>query len=127
MARVYRFSPGATARAVYLPALLPYLLSAARVGLGFAWKAGIAGEVIAISSGSMGYRLYTAKTTLAMEDLFAWTGFILLLSFLLERGMVALMGLAARRLAPTDIAGLQRLMEEKRALQAPDKLHISIN
>ena len=34
---------------------------------------------------------------------------------------------AARRLAPTDIAGLQRLMEEKRALQAPDKLHISIN
>lgn len=34
---------------------------------------------------------------------------------------------AARKLAPTDIAGLQRLMEEKRALQAPDKLHISIN
>ena len=100
VARVYRFSPGATARAVYLPALLPHLLSAARVGLGFAWKAGIAGEVIAISSGSIGYRLYTAKTTLAMEDLFAWTGFILLLSFLLERGMVALMGLAARRLAP---------------------------
>ena len=34
---------------------------------------------------------------------------------------------AARKLAPTDIAGLQKLMEEKRALQAPDKLHISIN
>ncbi|MBM6948899.1 DNA primase [Mordavella massiliensis] len=33
----------------------------------------------------------------------------------------------ARHLAPTDIAGLQKLMEEKRALQAPDKLHISIN
>lgn len=33
----------------------------------------------------------------------------------------------ARKLDPTDIAGLQKLMEEKRALQAPDKLHISIN
>lgn len=34
---------------------------------------------------------------------------------------------AARHLAPTDIAGLQRLMEQKRALQSPEKLHISIN
>ena len=34
---------------------------------------------------------------------------------------------AARNLAPTDIAGLQRLMEEKRQLQDLEKLHISIN
>ena len=100
MARVYRFSRKALFRAVYLPALLPPFLSAARVGLGFAWKAGIAGEVIAIASGSMGYRLYTAKTTLATVDLFAWTGFIILLSCLLERGMVALMDLGTARLAP---------------------------
>ena len=100
VARVYRFSPGATIRAVYLPAMLPHLLSAARVGLGFAWKAGIAGEVIAIASGSMGYQLYTAKTTVEMTDLFAWTGFIILLSFLLEQGMIALADLGMARLAP---------------------------
>ena len=34
---------------------------------------------------------------------------------------------AARNLAPTDIAGLQRLMEAKRQLQDLKKLHISIN
>ena len=34
---------------------------------------------------------------------------------------------AARNLAPTDIAGLQRLMEAKRELQDLEKLHISIN
>lgn len=34
---------------------------------------------------------------------------------------------AARMLEPTDIAGLQKLMEEKRMLQTPEKLHISIN
>lgn len=33
----------------------------------------------------------------------------------------------ARMLEPTDIAGLQKLMEEKRMLQTPEKLHISIN
>ena len=34
---------------------------------------------------------------------------------------------AAKNLAPTDIAGLQRLMEAKRELQYLEKLHISIN
>ena len=32
-----------------------------------------------------------------------------------------------RNLDPTDIAGLQKLMADRRALQNPDKLHISIN
>ena len=34
---------------------------------------------------------------------------------------------AAKNLAPTDIAGLQRLMEAKRELQDLEKLHISVN
>lgn len=34
---------------------------------------------------------------------------------------------ALRKLEPADIAGLQRLMEEKRALPGPEKLHISID
>ena len=36
-------------------------------------------------------------------------------------------GEAAARLDPTDIRGLQRLMEAKRQLQDLEKLHISIN
>ena len=34
---------------------------------------------------------------------------------------------ATKKLAPTDIQGLQKLMEAKRALQDLQKLHISIN
>ena len=34
---------------------------------------------------------------------------------------------ATRKLEPTDIAGLQRLMEAKKKLQDLKKLHISIN
>lgn len=91
MAAVYRLSWAAKIRAIYLPAVLPHLLSALRVGLGFAWKAGIAGEVIAIAPGSIGLELYQAKTHLEMPDLFAWTGYIILLSVALERGIVALL------------------------------------
>lgn len=97
MARVYRFSLWRRLRGVYLPAVRPHLLSALRVGLGFAWKAGIAGEVIAIAPRSIGLQLYTAKTSLEMPALFAWTGYIILLSAILERGMLFLL---SRKEAP---------------------------
>ncbi len=97
VARVYRFSPWARVRAVYLPAVEPHLLSALRVGLGFAWKAGIAGEVIAIAPGSIGLELYNAKAYVEMPDLFAWTGYIILLSMALEKGMLLLLGGLAPR------------------------------
>lgn len=96
MAAVFRLSFVAKAKAIYLPAVLPYLLSALRVGLGFAWKAGIAGEVIAIAPRSIGLELYQAKVSLEMPDLFAWTGFIILLSVALERAMVALLSALSR-------------------------------
>lgn len=96
MAAVYRLPWGARLRAVYLPAVLPHFLSALRVGMGFAWKAGIAGEVIAIAPRSIGLELYNAKAYLEMPDLFAWTGFIILLSVALERGMLALLAFPRR-------------------------------
>lgn len=97
MACVYRLSWRQRLRAVYLPAVMPHFLSALRVGLGFAWKAGIAGEVIAIAPGSIGLALYQAKTWLEMPDLFAWTGYIILLSVALERGMLALLEKTSRK------------------------------
>lgn len=92
MARVYHLSRSDTLRYIYIPSLFPYLLSAARVGMGFAWKAGIAGEVIAIHSGTIGTQLYNAKVYLNTPDLFAWTAVIILLSLLLEQLTVKLLG-----------------------------------
>lgn len=99
MAAVYRFSFGRRLRGIYLPAVRPHLLAALRVGVGFAWKAGIAGEVIAIAPRSIGYALYTAKTQLEMPALFAWTGYIVLLSVGLEKGMVAIIDRLAKKTA----------------------------
>lgn len=98
MARVYRLTPGRTLRAIILPAVLPHFLAAVRVGAGFAWKAGVAGEVIAIPRSAIGTELYHAKVYLETTDLFAWTVVIILLSVLLERGMVYGTKLLAARL-----------------------------
>ncbi len=97
MAAVYRLPFHRRLQAIYLPAVFPYLLSAVRVGLGFSWKSGIAGEVIAIPSQAVGTELYNAKIYLDMPGLFAWTLVIVLLSVLLEQGVLRLLPMPGPR------------------------------
>jgi NitT/TauT family transport system permease protein len=80
--------------AVDVPAVLPYLAAACRIGMGLAWKSGIAAEVIGLPQGSIGERLYQAKVFLGTADLFAWTAVIVALSFGLERLVLALLARA---------------------------------
>lgn len=98
MAAAYRLPRASVFKNITLPAVLPYFLSAARVGLGFSWKAGVAGEVIAIPYRSIGTELYNAKVYLETADIFVWTAVVILMSVLLEKGMVWGVGAAARRL-----------------------------
>lgn len=92
MAATCRMSRWGTLRHLYIPSILPHLLAAARTGMGFAWKSGIAGEVIARPAGTIGTQLYNSKVYLETVDLFAWTAVIILLSLLLERLMIAIAG-----------------------------------
>ena len=73
MARLFRLSGGRRIRAVYLPAVMPYLLSACRVSVGMALKAGVAGEIIGLPRWSIGEQLYLSKLYLNTADLFAWS------------------------------------------------------
>ncbi len=84
-AKTFRLSKLQTAEAVYLPAVMPHLLSASRIALGFAWKSGIAGEVIAIPKHSIGSQLYNAKVYLETDELFAWTAVVVILSVTIEK------------------------------------------
>ena len=96
MAAVYRLPKRTVRRKIRLPSLAPYLLSACKTGLGFAWKSGIAAEVICRPDGSVGNSLYRAKLLLETPEVFAWTGTVVLLSVVLERLLVC----AADRLNP---------------------------
>lgn len=89
MAQVFELPLSRRVRAIYAPAVLPYLLAACRMGLGMCWKAGIAAEVIGQPRNSVGDALYRAKIFLSTDELFAWTLAIVLLSVLLEKAAIA--------------------------------------
>lgn len=74
--------------AVYIPSAAPYALAAVRTGLGLAWKAGVAAEVIGRTARSVGDMLYQSKLYLETVDLFAWTAAVVILSRLLEAAVV---------------------------------------
>ena len=78
MARVYGFSKHKILRYVYFPSVLPSLLTALTTAIGFAWKAGIAAEVISTPRDSIGAQLNNAKVYLETADLFAWTLVVIL-------------------------------------------------
>ena len=98
MARVFRVPLGRRLRAIYLPAVLPYFRAAVSVALGLCWKAGAAAEVIGVSAGTIGERLYTAKVYFQTPDLFAWTAVIVAVSVLFERLFLRLVDRAAERM-----------------------------
>ena len=97
MASVFRMPFFRKVRYIYIPSVLPALVSAASVSLGFCWKSGIAAEVIGLPTGSIGEKLYEAKLYLMTGELFAWTAVIVLVSVVFEKlGMLLIRKLAGQ-------------------------------
>lgn len=99
MASVFRVSVGKRIRYIYIPAVMPYFVSACSVGLGFCFKSGIAAEIIGLPANSIGERLYEAKLYLLTEELFAWTAVIVLVSVVFEKAVMLLVKALAKTLA----------------------------
>jgi len=92
LARVYRLPPLRRLRRITWPSVLPHLRAALRSALGLGWKAGIAAEVLTVPPYSIGKRIYEAKIYLETTELFAWTAVVVLLSVLIERLLLILLG-----------------------------------
>lgn len=84
-AAVYGFSFSKKLIKLYIPSILPYFSSSVITGMGLAWKAGVAAEVLAVPVMAIGTRLRDAKMYIETPDVFAWTAVIIALSVLLER------------------------------------------
>lgn len=97
MSRAFRFTPLQRLRHIYWPTIRPYFRAAIMTGMGMAWKAGVAAEIIATPKLSLGRHLYDAKIYLDTPSLFATTAVVILLSILLERIAVRLARHGERR------------------------------
>ena len=83
-------------RILYFPSVTPFFVSAFTSALGLAWKAGIAAEVLAYTSTSIGHEIYKAKSMLEMPELFAWTASVVAISMIIEYALKQLIKLLPR-------------------------------
>ncbi len=84
MGQVFGLTAGKIFFRIKLPLILPSFISASLTALGFAWKSGIAAEVIAKPLNSLGQMLESSKTHLEISEVFALTAVVALLSLFLE-------------------------------------------
>ncbi len=85
MARIYRMPFFKKVLYIYLPSLAPALISSISISAGFAWKSGVAAEIIGLVRNTIGNSLYISKMYLETGDMFAWTLVTILLSICFEK------------------------------------------
>ena len=90
MAQVFGMCRRDTLRHIILPQLRPYAAAAIATGLGFAWKSGIAAEVIGVPDFSIGANLWGGKATISYDQVFALAAVIVLCSALLQSAALGL-------------------------------------
>lgn len=97
MSEIYSFTNIKKVKFIYIPAVIPYFITAATTSLGFAWKSGIAAEVICTPKFSIGRQLYNSKIYLEIPELFAWTTAVILLSIVVEKSLMLVLNALRKR------------------------------
>ncbi|WP_459614721.1 ABC transporter permease [Bordetella sp. 2513F-2] len=87
LARSFRMARTQILRKIYLPTILPYFFSGARLAFGFGWRVSLVAETLGSSDG-IGYRLRQAADLVQTDQVFAWTLMLVMLMLLLEGGLL---------------------------------------
>jgi NitT/TauT family transport system permease protein len=87
LARALRFPRAKTQMKIYLPSILPYFFSGARLAFGFGWRVSLVAETLGASSG-VGYRLRQASDLIQTDQVFAWTIVQIAMMLVIEIGML---------------------------------------
>lgn len=87
LARVLRMPDWKIMTKIYLPTILPFFFSGARLAFGFGWRVSLVAETIGSSSG-VGYRLRQAADLIRTDQVFAWTLTLVILMAALEMGVL---------------------------------------
>jgi NitT/TauT family transport system permease protein len=87
LARALRLSQRKTLIKIYLPSILPYFFSGARLAFGFGWRVSLVAETLGASSG-VGYRLRQASDLIQTDQVFAWTIAQIAMMLVIEIGLL---------------------------------------
>jgi NitT/TauT family transport system permease protein len=87
LAQVLRMPQWKVMTKIYLPTILPYFFSGARLAFGFGWRVSLVAETIGSSSG-VGYRLRQAADLIRTDQVFAWTLTLVVMMATIEMGMM---------------------------------------
>ena len=87
LAQVLRMPQWKVMTKIYLPTILPYFFSGARLAFGFGWRVSLVAETIGSSSG-VGYRLRQAADLIRTDQVFAWTLTLVIMMATIEMGML---------------------------------------
>ncbi len=84
VSRLYNVGRIKTLVQVKLPQILPEFFSSCVSALGYAWKAGVAAEVLCTPTKSLGHIIYSAKAALNFDEVYAATLTVVLFSIIIE-------------------------------------------
>jgi len=87
LAHVLRMPRRKVMTKIYLPTILPYFFSGARLAFGFSWRVSLVAETIGSSSG-VGYRLRQAADLIKTDQVFAWTLTLVIMMATIEMGIM---------------------------------------
>jgi NitT/TauT family transport system permease protein len=87
LAQVLRMPNWKVMTKIYLPTILPYFFSGARLAFGFGWRVSLVAETIGSSRG-VGYRLRQAADLIQTDQVFAWTLTLVIMMATIEMGLL---------------------------------------
>lgn len=84
VSRIYNVGKIKNLVKVKIPQILPTFFSGCVSALGYAWKAGVAAEVLCTPAKSIGHLIYSAKANLNFDEVYATTLTVVLFSIIIE-------------------------------------------
>jgi NitT/TauT family transport system permease protein len=87
MAAFYRIGRFRMIRELYIPAIMPFIISGASSAMGIGWRAVITGEVLSQPRYGIGTLMQGAQTFLNIDAVIAWTILAVLISFGFEKAI----------------------------------------
>lgn len=83
LARTFRMSRFKVILKIYLPTIMPYFFSGARLAFGFGWRVSLVAETLGATNG-IGFRLRQAADLVQTDQVFAWTLTLVAMMIVLE-------------------------------------------